>query len=506
MIEKNKEYGVVYTPEWIVDLIFRNLLQKYTPTLKVCDPSCGTGAFLVRLVERICDTVPTKDCRKALENIAGLDIDAKALSACEKRLDAVLVAKGNRLKIKWNLHHIDSTNRTSLTPYKEHFDFVVGNPPYVRIQHLGETRRKQLQQDWALTQCGSTDLYIAFFEIGMYLLKRGGRLGYITPNTFTKTAAGQSLRRFILERHGIACLIDFGAHQIFKDATTYSLITVLNKDKKCKEFSLYRYDGQCVVSKGRVPISHLPISDIWILESEETLQKIENIRNRGRPLGEIADIHVGIQTLADNVFILESIQANPDIVVAIDMHGREVCLEAAVTRPILKASVMKNGRDIKNRIVIFPYENGTLLLEKTFMEKFPETYGYLTKHKELLLARDKGKFNADRWYAFGREFGLFTTFGDKILTSGMNKKPNFQVCRSPKYTFYAGYCVKPKAGISIKDLLPVLNSEEMDFYIRRTSRDYQSGWKSYAKSFIRNYGIPANVTGCIANNQTSVFK
>lgn len=506
MIGKHKDYGVVYTPQWIVDLILDNTMRGYTHTMKVCDPACGDGAFLVRLAERICDTVPTKNCRTALENITGLDIDADALAKCGKRLDTVLAAKGKRLKIKWNLHNMDSANRTSLASHAGRFDYVLGNPPYVRIQHLGEARRKRLQQDWALAQHGSTDLYIAFFEIGMYLLKRGGRLGYITPNTYAKTAAGQSLRRFMLERHGIACLIDFGAHQIFKDATTYSLITVLNKDRKRGKFLMYHYDGKNIVNKGTVSVSHLLSGATWILESEETLRKIEKIRTRGRPLGEIADIHVGLQTLADDVFILEKRRAESGIVAVIDMHGSEVRMEAAVTRPILKASVMKDGRDTKERIIIFPYENGKLLAEKTLMKQFPRTYRYLEKHKKLLLGRDKGKFDAGRWYAFGREFGLLTTFGDKIITSGMNKKPNFQLCPSPEYTFYAGYCVKPKAGINIHDLLPVLNSGEMEFYIRCTSRDYQSGWKSYAKGFIQDYGVPTGVAGHMDGKQMSVRK
>ena len=42
-------------------------------------------------------------------------------------------------------------------------------------------------------------------------------------------------------------------------------------------------------------------------------------------------------------------------------------------------------------------------------------------------------------------------------------------------------------------LLSVLNSDEMNFYIRHTSRDYQNGWKSYAKSFIQNFGIPSRI-------------
>jgi len=506
MTGKIKAYGVVYTPEWIVDLILDNTVRGYAPAMKVCDPACGDGAFLARLAGRICDAVPAKDCRRALENLYGFDIDADALAECRARLDAVLVTKDKRLKINWNLHCMDSAERASLAAHAGRFDCVVGNPPYVRIQHLGEARRRRMQRDWKLAERGSADLYIAFFEIGMHLLKRGGRLGYITPNTYAKTMAGQPLRRFIREQHGIACLIDFGAHQLFDGATTYSLITVLHKNDRRERFALYRYDGKRIVSKGLVSAANLSAKRFWTLESEATLRKLERIRNRGRPLGEVAGIHAGLQTLADEVFILEKKAEDAGVVIAIDAHGRDVKMESAVTRPILKASLMKNGKDTKERIIIFPYIDGRLLAEDDFKAQFPIAYRYLAKHKAQLLQRDKGKFDSRRWYAFGREFGLTETFGDKLITSGMNQRPNFQKCPAPEYTFYSGYCVKPKTGVDLDELLAALNSADMEFYIRHTSRDYQNGWKSYAKSFIQDYGIPADVAECAQRGQESMLR
>ncbi|MDD9857006.1 MAG: hypothetical protein OXU96_02985, partial [Gammaproteobacteria bacterium] len=96
--------------------------------------------------------------------------------------------------------------------------------------------------------------------------------------------------------------------------------------------------------------------------------------------------------------------------------------------------------------------------------------------------------------------------GEKLVTSGMNKRPNFQKCPAPEYTFYSGYCVKPKAGVDLDELLAVLNSDEMDFYIHHTSRDYRNGWKSYAKSFIQDYGVPAAVAERAHHGQVSMWK
>ena len=107
--------------------------------------------------------------------------------------------------------------------------------------------------------------------------------------------------------------------------------------------------------------------------------------------------------------------------------------------------------------------------------------------KESLDKRDKGKSNQVAWYAFGRSQGLDTSFGKKILTSPINLKPNFIVWEREDYTFYAGYCIKFDGNLKL--LAKYLNSQDMEFYINHISRNYQNNYKSFAKSFIENFGI-----------------
>ena len=201
---------------------------------------------------------------------------------------------------------------------------------------------------------------------------------------------------------------------------------------------------------------------------------MQSVESGSRRLSEVADIHVGIQTLADDVFIFPK---------------GSVDIEPGVRRRILKASLMKDGRDSSERAVIYPYRQGRLLPEKELKARYPKAYAYLRKHKSRLLARDKGAFDPRKWYGYGREVSIVKGFGVKILTSGMNPQPNFQLCDSPKTLFYSGYCIKPRAGVSISRLLTELNSERMWQYIRLTSRPYQNGWHSYAKSYIQSFTV-----------------
>ena len=84
---------------------------------------------------------------------------------------------------------------------------------------------------------------------------------------------------------------------------------------------------------------------------------------------------------------------------------------------------------------------------------------------------------------------LKTSFGKKLLTSTMNLKPNFIYCDDEDSTFLNGYQVKTKK-MDLKVLQKILNSSVMEEYIEMTSKSYQGGWKSYAKSYIQNFGIP----------------
>ena len=110
-----------------------------------------------------------------------------------------------------------------------------------------------------------------------------------------------------------------------------------------------------------------------------------------------------------------------------------------------------------------------------------------------MLARDKGKIDSSKWYGYGREVSIRSGFGEKILTSSMNRAPNFQKCPDPDYLYYSGYAVKPKEGVSVNALLEELNSKEMYQFVQLVSRPFRGGWFSYAKSVTETFPISERV-------------
>ena len=124
------------------------------------------------------------------------------------------------------------------------FDWVVGNPPYVRIQHLEADRRKKIRNGGWKYFRGASDMYIIFFELGLHLLRDEGNLVYISPSGWLRNEAGKVLRKNLKLSHGIRALYDFGNHQVFPGVSTYTCISHIRKGNPGENTAAYRYTGE----------------------------------------------------------------------------------------------------------------------------------------------------------------------------------------------------------------------------------------------------------------------
>ena len=494
VVNQQKINGVIYTPQKIVEKIYDLAnLKLCARQSSICDPSCGEGAFLEHAARQICSLdAPSARLKSMLSLLVGFDIDKKALASCRQRLAEIA---GSRIKspVDWSLHCLDATSSPKIGKYFNKFDYVVGNPPYVRIQHLGHRRRCSFADKWQLYS-GNSDLFFIFFELGLRLLKPKGTLAYITPNSFISSHAGKNLREFLATQTKLTHLVNYRNLQVFDNATTYSMITVTEKTPPRQTSKISIENARKGLRSEKFKISQTKLTKApWLLLSESTSRRLATMKKKGVPLHEIAQINVGIQTLADDVFILGAgKQIKQGIKQYIECQSKQgsILIEKGITHPIVKASVMKKGSDMIDRRIIFPYDANAELYSEAFIKRtYPRAYAWLTENKSKLLDRDKGSFDPRLWYAFGRNVSIKSGFGRKILTASMNLSPNFQICNDKDSTFYSGYGIKPLASIKLADFVKELNSQKMAFWINCVSKDYQSGWKSYAKSFIKDYPV-----------------
>ncbi|MBC7330275.1 N-6 DNA methylase [bacterium] len=495
--------GAFYTPYFIVDYInTRVILENSNEDIKVIDPACGSGVFLVDALFKLKQKLQKSYKELVEEHIFGIDIDPRAVKRTKILLSLIVFEHEKKIPEKFNIYNGNSLDKDFLRKTLNGFKFqaIVGNPPYVRIQNLDEETKKIIRKYWKFVQ-GDTDIFIPFIELGIELMNEKGKMGYITPNSYFTTHAGKNLRKFLQVNKYIEEIVDFDHYQVFEGITTYTAITIISKKTKSYFVLKKIRDNGGVKNLNKIEGEKIYFNELnpekWVLVSNKEKEIITIIENSYYRLKDIADIRVGLATLADEVYILENPEEEGKYFVKY-FNRNKFLIEKEITKEIIKVSIVKSEEDIlKNkRRIIFPYkkinDRYVIISEEELKEKFPETYKYLLYCKDILTKRDKGKKEYETWYAYGRTQGINTSFGKKILTPPMALNPTFVVCEKEDATFYSGYAIFPKIKpfTDLYLLKKILNSEIMKTYIEATAKSYQGGWKSYTKTFIKNFGLP----------------
>lgn len=179
--DDRKVNGTFFTPTYIVDFI----INEMNPTVKdkCLDPSCG-GAFLIGLTKYYKEKYNKKT---VAENIFGSDILDYNVRRAKLILSIYSLQNNEILEEKdFNIYHQDSLK----AKWKNKFQIIVGNPPYVKYQNLSDENRADLIHNWKSIKNWTFNLYFAFFELGHNILTSNGKLGYITPNNYFTSLAG----------------------------------------------------------------------------------------------------------------------------------------------------------------------------------------------------------------------------------------------------------------------------------------------------------------------------
>ncbi len=489
--DSQKLFGQVYTPNFIVNKILDDIGFDSEQILgkRILDPACGDGRFLEEVVKRIIKNSPIENLKENLQNVYGWDIDKEAIKLCIENLNALINSFG--INIQWNIHQnnsikeIETTQNNLFFTESENnkFDFIIGNPPYIRIQHLDEAQRKYIQKRYKFCQSGSTDIYIAFFELCYHLLNENGVCSLITPNTYFYTETAKIMRDNFSKLGIIKQITNYGVIQLFDNATTYS--SILTFDKKKHNTFLYQQATEKEKFLSReISTKEIQGQKIW------QLSVVKNNKSKGVKLKDICRIHVGITTLCDKAYIFPIQQIDEKYVFAFSKLKGKIKIEKDILKPIIKGSTLKNSNESIKEYILFPYikvyNKHQIIPEEKLKIDFPLSYMYLLSIKEELAKRDNGN-PIMPWYAFGRTQSLDTSFGKKIIFSPMNIKPNFILYENEECTFYSGYCIKYDGDYY--KLLKQLNSEVMEKFISISSRDFRGGWKAYNKKVIEDFII-----------------
>lgn len=492
--------GAIYTPSFIRDYIVGQVLHSTSKPLNEClcaDVACGCGAFLFTLAENIHER--TKESFASIyQHLFGVDISAMSITRAKILLALLALVNGEEVKDgDFNLFSGNSLTFDFMAQpavrKNTGFDIIVGNPPYVRSKHI-DAETKQLLPQWQTSRIGNADLYIPFFEIGLSALREDGILGYITVNSFFKSVNARVLRKYFSENKTSLSIIDFGEQLVFKKKLAYTCLTFLSK--KPSDTLLYAKADLADVEEqknfvySRINYSSLDDYKGWNLNYSEVLNNIRIIENAGEALGDLYVIKNGIATLANDVFIFRPTRSD-ECYYYLTRSGKEYPIEKDICRDIIKPNILKTEAEIadKEEKIIAPYDdNSTLIAEDVFISRYPKAYAYLQSCRNILDARDKGEGDYGAWYAFGRTQAIADS-GRKLLFPYMSDLPHFVYMPQQDMMIYCGYAIYSESESELLFLKKILESSVFDYYMRHTSKPYATGYYSYAKNYVKSFGL-----------------
>jgi len=348
------------------------------------------------------------------------------------------------------------------------FDVVIGNPPYVRQETLGEEFKGYAESHFE-TFAGTADLYVYFIEKAHKLLRTGGCFGMICSNKFMRANYGAALRNFLANKTSLRQIVDFGELPVFQDAATFPAI-ILTENRAVKEQSFvyapikrlsFQELGQEVAKIGNTLDSRALQGDNWTLAKPEEINIIEKMKKQGIPLGEYVgrQIYYGIKTGLNEAFVIDKATRNRLI--------KEDKKSAELIKPFVVGDDIRKYRiDFKEKYLIL-IPNGWTRLNckgskepwKWFSKNYPAIAGHLSLFEQKAAKRwDKGEF----WWEL-RPCDYIEKFkGPKIVWP--------EIAKESRFTFEDGAFYLNKTIFFTpnqdKYLLAILNSSLTWFFLK----------------------------------------
>ncbi|MEO6891385.1 MAG: Eco57I restriction-modification methylase domain-containing protein [Ktedonobacteraceae bacterium] len=336
---------------------------------------------------------------------------------------------------------------------KAGFDVVIGNPPYVRQEKLGAD--KPFFQEHFEVYHGVADLFVYFFAQGLRLLRTGGRLAYISSNTWMRANYATPLRRHLRLHTTIESIIDLGNTRVFADAPDLSpSIQIVHKtepiDGNKAQVAIFSRGERIPEFKDQLAERLFPLSihdqpdSGWQLKSDASRLLFSKIMQVGKPLGEVVNkqMYRGILTGLNEAFIIDSatrerlLKADPGC--------------ADLIKPVLRGEDLRpwyqenEGRWLISlpsgwSARVFP---GVEPMEQPVWEKFARRYPALAAHLEPFAEaarkrQDKGQF----WWEL-RPCAYYDVFEQpKIFYPDITRKVRFSWGEPGVYIGNTGYCI-----------------------------------------------------------------
>ncbi|MCY2964896.1 MAG: N-6 DNA methylase [Planctomycetota bacterium] len=516
---RRKKEGAFYTPafitRYIVDLATlkksqRDALVKFwegwqdeLTTVRLVDPACGSGAFLIEAFDQLhmnyqqsndrleelrgSRTLFDLDRQILQNNLFGVDLNDEAVEICRLSLWIKTAARG---KVLTSLDHNIQTGNSVVDDPAVHpraldwnqtfpevfaaggFDVVVGNPPYIRQEWL--TPYKAHWQKQFQSYHGVADIFTYFFEAGIKLLRDGGRLGFITSGSWVRGNFGAPLRRFLSSTVAIESMIDFGEYQPFEDAEMIRpTIPIIQKRLPGGPMRIFKW-----LTSGPVPrqlselISAAPTmrtdgigAGAWELDPDNVIQLRQKLAGIGIPLRDYATggICYGVKTGLNEVFVIGP--QKRDELIAADSKS------AQIIHPFVQGTHLRPWYAERSEEYLIFTRRGINIDDYPAIQDYLGQFRDRLEPKPLDWPKNKKwpgrKPGAYEWFELQDSVDYWRAFEEpKIVWPDISKLPRFSMDLEGRYLGNTGYAIP---GLDYY-LLGVLSSWTTWFYISKTAQ------------------------------------
>lgn len=401
MTEKRK--GVVYTRRWVADWMLDMVGYRSENDIGrrlIVEPSCGCGAFLLPIVERLCGWKarhPDVGWAALSESIRAFDVDEATLRETRRVVRQALIERGcppetaETLLDAWLVCGDFLLHDTDLRT-----DFVVGNPPYIRATDMPAEKRKAYA---ALLECVTlgTDIFVGFYEKSLELLRPGGALCFICADRWLQNGYGKRLRGKVNADFNLDLLVRMHEVRAFdEDVDAYPAITLIRNEARRETFRFVNcspafgaddvedveraMDGGLDNVRGsRFELIRLekPHGDaLYPLADAATVRFVMSAMGRYQPIEKCGvAIGIGIATGCDDVFLTED----------------ATLVEASRLLPLYH----QRFKDARPVFLVNPWEEDGSLAD---LQRHPRLRNYFEKHADRLKRRYVARKSPEAWY------------------------------------------------------------------------------------------------------------
>ncbi|MDX8404615.1 MAG: Eco57I restriction-modification methylase domain-containing protein [Mariprofundus sp.] len=492
--------GAVFTRIEVVDFILDLVGYRADKPIyrqRILEPSFGNGDFLLPIVDRLLASWE-KNSDKSLpitaelgDSICAVELHRETFSAARKAVikriknGGISSSTATELADQWLIQ-----GDFLLEQQNDHFDYVVGNPPYVRQELISAPLLAEYRRRFS-TMYDRADLYIPFIERSLTLLGEGGVLGFICSDRWMKNRYGGPLRKFISQKFHLKAYIDMvNADAFHTEVSAYPAITIINRAEPGVTRIAHRpkIDRQTLASTATEILAvTLPKSSLvremvgvvnefepWLLESSDQMALIRRIENQYPALESAGcKVGIGVATGADKAFIgdYESLDVESD---------RKIPLVA--TRDIRTGEVVWGG----GQGVINPFADDGGLVD---LRAYPKLAHYLEERKEVISKRHCAKKSPSNWYKTIDRIWPNLSRKPKLLIPDIKGESHIVFESGTLYPHHNLYYVTSDTW-DLRALQAVLLSSLTKLFVATYSTKMRGGYLRFQAQYLRRIRIP----------------